>query len=128
MQQDGSAGRKRWTVGVAGLVLAALRHDIGMNGTLLKALAISTPAVVVFTGALAVFSRERNFHALLQLAASVFLVVAVLTHFAEGLQLFPSMRWGADHSVGHYLDFWSAVLGLTLFPAGYLLQALVRKR
>ncbi len=26
------------------------------------------------------------------------------------------MNWGDEHSVGHYLDFGSAVLGLTLFP------------
>lgn len=29
-----------------------------------------------------------------------------------------------EHSVGHYLDLWGAVLGLTLFPIGYLLHAL----
>jgi hypothetical protein len=34
------------------------------------------------------------------------------------------MHWGDTHSVGHYLDFASAVLGLTLFPIGYLLHAL----
>ena len=34
------------------------------------------------------------------------------------------MDWGQEHSIGHYLDFWSAVLGLSLFPIGYLLHAL----
>jgi hypothetical protein len=26
------------------------------------------------------------------------------------------MRWGLEHSIGHYLDLSGAVLGLTLFP------------
>jgi hypothetical protein len=98
-----------------------------LNGTLLRALAISAPVIALFTGALTLFCRERNFHALLQLAGSVFLVVVVLTHIAQALQLFSSMGWGEKHSVGHYVDLWSAVLGLTLFPAGYLLQAFAKK-
>jgi hypothetical protein len=53
--------------------------------------------------------------------------MVALTHVFEALQLFPGMRWGFEHSPGHYLDLSSAVLGLTLFPTGYLLHAL-RKR
>jgi len=34
------------------------------------------------------------------------------------------MRWGLEDSPGHYLDLVSAILGLTLFPAGYLAHAL----
>jgi len=30
------------------------------------------------------------------------------------------MRWGLQDSVGHYLDLYSCVLGLTLFAAGYI--------
>jgi hypothetical protein len=56
------------------------------------------------------------------------LVVVVLTHFSEALHLFPWMHWGDAHSVGHYLDFGSAVLGLVLFPLGYLLDALKKTR
>ncbi len=48
----------------------------------------------------------------------------VLTHVAETLQLFPSMHWGLAHRVGHYVDLWSAALGLTLFPLRYFLDAL----
>ena len=56
-----------------------------------------------------------------------FLVVVVLTHVAEALHLFPWMHWGQEHSVGHYLDLWSAVLGLTLFPVGYLMHVLTKR-
>jgi hypothetical protein len=54
------------------------------------------------------------------------LTISVLTHVCEGLQLFPSMGWGLTGSVGHYLDLSSAVLGVTLFPVGYLWQALYK--
>ncbi len=54
--------------------------------------------------------------------------MVVLTHVSEALRLFPWMDWGLEDSVGHYLDFWSAVLGLTLFPAGYLLHSLTKGR
>jgi len=54
-------------------------------------------------------------------------VMVVLTHIFEVLHLFPSMRWGAEHSAGHYLDLWSAVLGATLFPVGYLFHALTKR-
>src|SRR6266568_3876790 len=54
-----------------------------------------------------------------QLLGAGCLLVVVLTHIAEALKLFPSMQWGSPSSVGHYLDFSSAVLGLTLFPVGY---------
>jgi hypothetical protein len=55
------------------------------------------------------------------------LVVVVLTHVCEALHLFPWMNWGQEHSIGHYLDFWSAVLALMLFPIGYLLHALTKR-
>jgi hypothetical protein len=58
---------------------------------------------------------------------SGFLVVVVLAHISEALHLFPWMHWGLEHSAGHYLDFSSAVLALTLFPLGYLLYALTKR-
>ena len=54
-------------------------------------------------------------------------MVVVLTHLCEALHLFSWVGWGRPHSVGHYVDFWSAVLGLTLFPVGYFLDALTRR-
>jgi hypothetical protein len=38
------------------------------------------------------------------------LLAVPLTHVCEAFHLFPWMHWGRRHSVGHYIDFWSAVL------------------
>jgi hypothetical protein len=54
-------------------------------------------------------------------------VIVVLSHIAETLEMFPSMHWGEDHSVGHYLDLGSAIVALTLFPLGFLLHALAKR-
>ena len=98
-----------------------------MNVTLLKALVALVPACMLFSGSVVLFSRGKTVCSLLQLLGAGCLVVVVLSHVSEALHLFPWMHWGLERSVGHYLDFWSAVLGLTLFPIGYLFCALTRR-
>jgi hypothetical protein len=88
------------------------------------ALAALLPACVLFDGSAIVFFRGKTVWSLLQLLGAGCLVVVVLTHVSEALLLFPWMHWGLKDSVGHYLDLWSAVLGVTLFPLGYLFHAL----
>ena len=85
---------------------------------------IGIPACVLFSGSVILFFRGKTVSSFLQLLGAGCLVVVVLTHVFEVLHLFPWMHWGLQHSVGHYLDFGSAVLGLTLFPVGYFLHAL----
>jgi hypothetical protein len=97
-----------------------------MNVTLLKALVALLPAGILLVGSLLLFLRERILGSFLQILGTGCLVVVVLAHICEALHMFPWMCWGSEHSVGHYLDLWSAVLGLTLFPIGYLLHALTR--
>ena len=97
-----------------------------MNVTLLKALIALLPAGMLFSGSAVLFSKEKTALSLLQLLGATCLAVVVLAHIFEGLQLFPWMHWGAERSIGHYLDFGCAVLGLTLFPIGYLLHALTK--
>jgi len=87
-----------------------------MNGTLLKALVALVPACILFSGSVVLFFRGKTLSSFLQLFGAGCMVVVVLTHVSEALHLFPGMHWGVEHSVGHYLDFWSAVLGFTLFP------------
>ena len=89
-------------------------------------LVIGIPACVLFSGSVILFFKGKNVFSLLQLIGAGCLMVVVLTHVSEELHLLPWMRWGLQHSVGHYIDFSSAVLGLTLFPVGYLLDSLTK--
>jgi hypothetical protein len=98
-----------------------------MNTTLLKAPVALLLASVLFVGSGVLFYRVRAAGPFLQLLGAGCLVLVSLTHVCEALHLLPWMHWGMEHSAGHYLDFFSAVLGLTLFPIGYLLHALARR-
>jgi hypothetical protein len=93
----------------------------------LKPLVALVPASILLLSSVVLFLREKTFACFLQLIGAGCLVVVVLTHVFEAFRVFPSMQWGHEHSVGDYLDFWSAVLGLSLFPAGYLLHSLARR-
>ena len=95
-----------------------------MNATLFKALLALVPTCLLLGGSTIMFFRGRTLLAFVQLVGASCLVLAVLTHVCEALRLFPAMRWGLEHSAGHYVDLAGAVLGLTLFPAGYFLHAL----
>jgi Ca2+/Na+ antiporter len=88
------------------------------------ALAALVPVCMLFAGSAVLFSRGKTVCSFLQLLGAGCLVMVVLTHVSETLRLFPWMHWGLEHSAGHYLDLGSAVLGLTLFPIGYLFHAL----
>src|SRR5438309_1373316 len=93
-----------------------------MNPTLLKAFVAVLPTTGLLAWSVIVFARGRTVPTLLQLLGAGCLVVVVLTHVAEALHLFPAMQWGEPHGVGHYVDLSSAVLGVTLLPAGWLLR------
>jgi len=92
--------------------------------TLFRALVAMVPAGMLLSGSVVLFIRGKTVCSSLQLLGAACLVVVVLTHVSEALRLFPWMHWGLKHSPGHYLDLWNAILGLTLFPIGYLLHAL----
>jgi len=94
------------------------------NVTLVNAMIALVPACMLFSGSVILFFSARTVSSFLQFFGGGCLIVVVLTHVSEALHLFPWMHWGLEHSVGHYLDFFSAVLGLTLFPLGYLLHVL----
>jgi formate hydrogenlyase subunit 3/multisubunit Na+/H+ antiporter MnhD subunit len=100
-----------------------------MNPTLLmKALILLVPAAALFSATAWKFRRRRGWAEFLQSLGAACIVVVALTHVCEGLHWFNDMNWGQPHSAGHYLDLCSALLGLTLFPAGYLLAAASRRR
>jgi Ca2+/Na+ antiporter len=93
-----------------------------MNTTLLKALVALMLMLVLFTWSVISFSRSKTIFSFLQLFGAGCLIMVVLTHIFEALHVFPFMQWGSPNSIGHYLDLASAILGLTLFPFGFLLQ------
>jgi len=91
---------------------------------LAKAMIALVPTCLLLCGSLVLLVKGRTVFSVLQVLGAVCLVVVALAHIAEALRWFPSMRWGEPQSPGHYLDLSSAVLGITLFPLGYLVQAL----
>src|SRR6266496_3370086 len=98
-----------------------------MNATLLKALVALAPTLMLFSGSVFLYVRTKTMSSLIQVVGAGCLMVVVLTHVCEALNLFPSMRWGAEDSIGHYVDLVSAGLGLCLFPIGYLTYALAKR-
>jgi hypothetical protein len=99
-----------------------------MNVRLLKAVVVLVPACLLVCWAAIRFCRGRTLPLFAQLFGAGCLVVVVLTHVCEALHLLPWMQWGDEHSVGHYLDLTSAVLGVTLLPLGYLFEVLRKRR
>jgi hypothetical protein len=98
-----------------------------MNPSLMRALIALVPVLVLLCGTAALYARTKAVSAFVQLLGATCLLVVVLTHVCEALNLFPSMGWGAESSVGHYLDLAGAILGLALLLTGCVLYAF-RKR
>jgi len=99
-----------------------------MNVALLKALAAFLPASFLLSGSAILFLRQKGLYPFMQLLGAGGLLAVVLIHACEAMHWLPGMHWGMEHSAGHYVDLVSALLGLTLFPTGYLLHALFPKR
>lgn len=95
-----------------------------MNAALFKALLALVPACLLLSGSTILFFRGKTLLLLMQLGGASCILLVVLTHVCEALLLFPAMHWGLENSSGHYTDLVGAILGLTLFPAGYFLNAL----
>jgi len=112
--------------GFSTLLLSLSFSAIHVTTPSIKAFLALVPASILLVGSVVLFLREKTFACFLQLIGAACLIVVVLAHVFEAFRLFPSMHWGETHSVGHYLDFWSAVLGLSVFPTGYLLHSLTK--
>jgi hypothetical protein len=61
-------------------------------------------------------------------AGGVCLLVVVLTHVAERWNLSPGMGWGRADSPGHYLDLFSAIIGVALLVAAFVRSRQRRNR
>lgn len=93
-----------------------------VDGTFFKAVIASVPVGTMLVWSVALWLKRRTVWSAVQLAGSVGLAVVVIAHICEGLHLFPWFGWGDEHSVGHYVDLSSAILGVTLLPLGYFLH------
>ena len=99
-----------------------------MNAELVKAsLALLPVGVLLFASSIALYHR-KTIWSFVQLFGAACLTMVVLTHICEALGLLPSMGWGLEHSIGHYLDLESAIFGVILFPSGYLLNRRVSSK
>ena len=99
-----------------------------MNVTLLKAVVALLPACLLLLWTISRFRGATMVPSVLLVLGAGCVVVVVLTHVCEALHWLPRMRWGEANSVGHYLDLSGAVLGATLLPVGYVLQAISKRR
>src|SRR5215469_5323650 len=94
-----------------------------------KLLAIGIPVSVILFVTVVGYAREKKFVATSTGRwRSIPAHCGARTHIAEAFHLVPWMRWGESDSPGHYLDFFSATLGLTLLPLGYLFHMLNRRK
>jgi formate hydrogenlyase subunit 3/multisubunit Na+/H+ antiporter MnhD subunit len=98
-----------------------------MNPALIKVLLVLTPTLLLLLATVALYVRTQAAAALLQALGAACLLVVVLAHVCEVLNVLPFMGWGAKGSIGHYIDLVSAILGVALLAVGALIHAL-RKR
>ena len=91
--------------------------------TLARTAILAPPVFGLFALSVVRVARRRSASAVSQLVGAICFVLVVSTHLAEGLRLFPAMRWGEPDSIGHYIDLTSAVLGIALMLLASLLRA-----
>lgn len=74
------------------------------------------------------FVKEKTALAMTQLVGAGFLLVVVFAHVCEASGFFPSLGWGRPTTVGHYIDFVSAIAGSILMVLGYFGRWIIRRR
>jgi hypothetical protein len=79
-----------------------------------------------FVASAIALAQEKNAPSFIRLLGAWCLIMVVLAHVAKRFGFFPAMGWGLPASTGHYVDLVSAVAGLILLPAGYLLRKRAR--
>jgi hypothetical protein len=91
-----------------------------MNVTLRKSLIALVPTCLLFVWAITSYVRCKTIWTFLRVFGAGCLLMVVFLHLCEAEHWFAFMQWGRPHSVGHYLDFVCAILGLTVFPLGII--------
>lgn len=90
-----------------------------MNPAVLKALLILAPTLLLVLGTAALYVRTKAAAALTLSAGAASLLIVVLAHVCEALNLLPFMGWGAEGSIGHYIDLASAIVGVVLLRSAF---------
>ena len=70
----------------------------------------------------ALFRTRKSFGSALQALGIGCFAVMALTHVFEAFSILPALGWGQPHSVGHFIDLVSALLGVTLVTTSFLLR------
>jgi len=65
-----------------------------MNVTLLKSLVTLVPTLMLVSGSVLLYSREKTLTSLAQLFGAACLLLVVLAHVCEALNVLPALRWG----------------------------------
>ena len=99
-------------------------HMVAVNSTLVKALIALLPICILLAASGVMFAKQRRLWSVLQLLGAAGMMLIVLAQLCEALQILPWMRWGQEHSTGHYVDLLVGIVGITFFPLGFLLHAL----
>jgi hypothetical protein len=98
-----------------------------MNMTLAVAIVIGVPILLLLMLAGRRLVSAPTVTNVLSVLGAGSLLVMVLTHIAEALNLFPVMGWGQRHSLGHYLDLASVYAGIAFLVAAALCPLLRRR-
>ena len=93
-----------------------------MNATLFKALFLFLFALVLFVWLFSKFLKRKILAYLLELIGAGFLAVVGVVHIFEAEKWFEFMHWGSPHSIGHYLDFFSAIASVGFLLIGFILS------
>ena len=106
-----------------------MNHALIESATFTKAFIALIPACMLLWGSTVQYFRwKKSASTFVQLLGAGCLVVVVVAHVFEALHILSWMGWGMERGIGHYLDLCTAVVAFTLFPAGYLFQALAKQR
>lgn len=92
-----------------------------MDGILVRTLIALGVVGPLFVWSVVRIKKQATAGAALQLVGALALLAVIGAHVCEGLQLFPSWGWGRPHTVGHYFDLTSAIVGVTFVPVGFVL-------
>ncbi len=99
-----------------------------MQNTIPKAFIALFFLLIIFVWSITVFQKQKSKFSLMQLSGSVLLLFVALFHSFEEFHLFTFMQWGQPHSIGHYLDFFSAILGVLFFLVGIISPLFVKRK